>query len=243
MNQPEKKKTGKAGKIVTVLLIILALLLLLSLAALIGLFVAHSQKPAEQPSKGGEVNLAFDGEAERSFTFDNLFPGDTETLTYKVNVDYRGPVAVKFFPKLVLEEEKDEDKYYLEDVMNCRVALPESGGNGEVLYDGPLSGLTEPLSYGLSHSEDSKETLTYEITFSLDTSVGNEYQGKEIRMTLHWEAEAEEAVTPPAEEDKDSLKLVFIITLAVVIPLIILVIVLLILAWKGKKKDKEVKPQ
>ena len=112
------------------------------------------------------------------FNVKNMFPGDSIQHNYRLRVAYRGVVAVKFRAYIKPGYEK------LAEVLKCRVEL-----GGELLYDGLMKDMPSSLNHVLSSKGREVTDLFYEITAYLDTSVGNEYQNKELYADFRWWAE------------------------------------------------------
>lgn len=123
------------------------------------------------------------------FQVNNLFPGDSETKSYHLEVSYRGTVTVHFHADVRSGYEK------LGEVLKCRVVLKNTG---DVLYDGLMGDMPESLEHGLLSGDVTTDQLEYEITAYLDTSVGNEYMNRELVADFRWWAVAE---TEPDDDE------------------------------------------
>ena len=129
-------------------------------------------------AEGGNVTLGlYRGHAEDTIPFQvvNMFPGDTESKQYHLEVSYKGSVTVHFRADVRAGYEK------LAEVLKCKVSL-----NGVQLYDGLMRDMPESLSRALPRSRGTTASLDYDITVYLDTSVGNEYMGKELYADFRW---------------------------------------------------------
>jgi len=126
-------------------------------------------------SKSTEYNVPFNAI--------NMFPGDTETKYFCVQVSYREGITVKFTADVRSGYEK------LAEVLKCKVVLL---GAGKTLYDGLMKDMPESLEHYLYSAEETTSELYYEITAYLDTSVGNEYQNKALAADFHWWVDAED---------------------------------------------------
>lgn len=71
----------------------------------------------------------------------------------------------------------------LSEVLKCRVVLLTTG---QTQYDGLMRDMPESLAYSLSTQEATVSELYYQITVYLDTSVGNEYQNKNLVADFLW---------------------------------------------------------
>jgi len=119
-----------------------------------------------------------------AFQVKNMFPGDSETKTYLVEVSHKGTVTVHFHADIRENSEK------LSEVLNCRLV-----SSGEVLFDGLMREMPERISRVITSSTGQTTQLVYDITVYLDTSVGNEYMGKELTADFRWWVEASENET------------------------------------------------
>lgn len=105
----------------------------------------------------------------------NMFPGDYITKTYQVRVSYNGTIKIYFDADVRRGYEK------LAEVLKCKVVLPDEN---KLLYDGLMSGMPD-VEHQIS-AVNTTEDLKYEISVYLDTSVGNEYQDKELIADFKW---------------------------------------------------------
>lgn len=110
------------------------------------------------------------------FQVNNMFPGDSETKNYYLEVSYKGSVTVHFHADIRSGYEK------LAEVLKCRVSVQ----NGTLLYDGLMRDMPQSISYALPNSKGTTETFVYNITVYLDTSVGNEYMSRELYADFRW---------------------------------------------------------
>ena len=120
------------------------------------------------------------------FNVVNMFPGDTQEEYYCVRVSHKGSITVYFHAAVRPGFEK------LAEVMQCRVELLTTG---ETLYEGLMRDMPEKLSHILPTENDNE--LYYRITAFLDTSVGNEYQNKELIADFNWWVDDEGGLLPP----------------------------------------------
>lgn len=114
------------------------------------------------------------------FTLTNMFPGDSETKPYCVKVSYQGIVTVNFRADIYEGYEK------LAEVLNCRVTV-----EGQTRYDGLMRDMPA-IGYTLSAKRAAAQELDYEIEVYLETSVGNEYQKKQLMADFVWWVEGED---------------------------------------------------
>lgn len=116
-------------------------------------------------------------EDNQPFQVTNMFPGDTETKYYCVKVSHSGDVIVHYRANVRPGYEK------LAEVLRCRVVLLTTG---ETLYDGLMRDMPQSLTHGVKATESTESELYYEIAAYLDTSVGNEYQNKDLIADFNW---------------------------------------------------------
>lgn len=116
-------------------------------------------------------------EDNQPFQVTNMFPGDTETKYYCVSVSHSGDVTVHYRATVRPGYEK------LAEVLRCRVVLLTTG---ETLYDGLMGAMPQSLTHGVKATEQTETELYYEITSYLDTSVGNDYQNKDLVADFRW---------------------------------------------------------
>ena len=122
------------------------------------------------------------------FNAENMFPGDTITQEYCVRVACENDITMQFSIDVHEGYEK------LAEVLYCKVVFLDTG---EVLYDGLMFDATNTFDHDVAGGDDTVD-LKYEITVSLDTSVGNEYQNQKLMADFVWHAEGElEIIEPP----------------------------------------------
>lgn len=156
------------------------------------------------------------------FNVGNMFPGDSDTRYYCVKVTYQNTVNVRFSADIRGGYEK------LAEVLNCKVTLLTTG---QTLYDGLMKNMPESISTSLSSDAQSTDELYYQITAYLDTSVGNEYQNKDLVADFHWWVEETENLEMPETGDNSNL----ILWLGLVMGSALLILLLLLTA---KRKEK-----
>ena len=83
-------------------------------------------------------------------------------------------------------------------MLNIKITLLNTD---EILYEGLLLNIPESLDCYAAASENKESELYYEVTVSLDTSVGNEYQNKELISDFCWWVEDEGGLEPPQTGD------------------------------------------
>lgn len=147
---------------------------------------ASEKKKKSESSSANTVALTLKkhhAEENEPFHASNLFPGDGVEKDYRVKVSYKKSVTVHFR----IDIQKGYEK--LAEVMKCQVI---SGNDGKVLYDGMMKDIPKIDRY-LSTGSQATEDLKYTIKAYLDTSVGNEYQNKELKADFYWWVEGEDA--------------------------------------------------
>ena len=116
-------------------------------------------------------------EENTAFTVGNMFPGDSETKYFCVRVSYHDKITVHYKAAVRPGYEK------LAEVLKVRVKLLTTG---ETMYDGGIADMPESLTHKLASMKSSTDELYYEITAYLDTSVGNDYQNKDLIADFKW---------------------------------------------------------
>lgn len=111
------------------------------------------------------------------FMVTNMFPGDSITKYFCVQVSYQNIVNVHFGTEVQKGYEK------LAEVMNIRIKLLDTN---EVLYDGKVGDMPKSVFHQLKSVDEVTDELYYSITVYLDTSVGNSYQNKKLVMDFQW---------------------------------------------------------
>lgn len=137
-------------------------------------------------------------EDNQPFQAGNMFPGDTETKYYCVKVSHSGDVIVSYRAEVRPGYEK------LAEVLRCRVVLLTTG---EMLYDGLMQDMPESLNYSVKTDKTTESELYYEITAYLDTSVGNEYQNKDLIADFRWWVQDTGNLDPPQTGDDSNIYL------------------------------------
>ena len=116
-------------------------------------------------------------EENTAFAVGNMFPGDSETKYFRVRVSYHDKITVHYKATVRPGYEK------LAEVLKVRVNLLSTG---EMLYDGLMRDMPESLTHKLASKKSITDELYYEITAYLDTSVGNDYQNKDLIADFRW---------------------------------------------------------
>ena len=116
-------------------------------------------------------------EENTPFQVGNMFPGDAEIKYFCVRVSYHDKITVHYKATIRPGYEK------LAEVLKVRVKLLSTG---EMLYDGLMRDMPESLTHKLASKKSTTDELYYEITAYLDTSVGNDYQNKDLIADFRW---------------------------------------------------------
>lgn len=116
-------------------------------------------------------------EENTPFAVGNMFPGDVETKYFRVRVSYHDKITVHYKAAVRPGYEK------LAEVLKVRVNLLSTG---ETMYDGLMRDMPESLAHKLASKKSATDELYYEITAYLDTSVGNDYQNKDLIADFKW---------------------------------------------------------
>ena len=122
------------------------------------------------------------------FNVTNMFPGDSETKYFRVRVSYHDKVTVHY--KATVREGYEK----LAEVLKVKIKLLTTG---ETMYDGLMKDMPASVTYNLASAESTTTELYYEITAYLDTSVGNEYQNKDLVADFSWWVEETGNLEPP----------------------------------------------
>lgn len=134
-----------------------------------------------------------------AFAVGNMFPGDNETKYFRVRVSYHDKITVYYKAAVRHGYEK------LAEVLKVRVKLLSTG---ETLYDGLMRDMPESLTYSLSSPSTATDELYYEISAYLDTSVGNDYQNKDLIADFKWWVEETDNLdAPPKTGDTSNILL------------------------------------
>lgn len=126
--------------------------------------------------------------------FENMFPGDRVSRTYKIKVHRQNVVGLWFF----VEIHDDVQYEKLAEVLMLDLRV-----NGREAYNGLLKDFTGH-NVGLIgfYPDGTDDVLEYEINVYLDTSVGNEYMQKTLKCDYIWQAfENMPQPTPPQPEE------------------------------------------
>ncbi|MBQ9760684.1 MAG: hypothetical protein IJW16_04990 [Clostridia bacterium] len=175
--------------LITVSTIVMAILLVISLYLLAG-----RENPTGSSTIGGSVIPSGPNElisdknedGDVRFVLGNMFPGDRETKKIVIGIEDKGVKALCFGINVAAESAN------FSEVMGITVVA-----GGETLYDGTVKNLPQILR--LEFDGDVEE-IEYEISFYLDTSVGNEYQRATLTLDFDWWVAHTDYVAPPVED-------------------------------------------
>ena len=140
--------------------------------------VTPTQSTTAEAKKAATIELYNkQPEENKAFTVGNMFPGDVETKYFRVRVSYHDKITVHYKATVRPGYEK------LAEVLKVQVKLLSTG---ETMYDGLMRDMPESLTHKLASKKSTTDELYYEITAYLDTSVGNEYQNKDLIADFKW---------------------------------------------------------
>lgn len=159
-----------------------------------------------------------------AFSVGNMFPGDKETGYYRIRVSYHDTVTVHFKAKIRKGYEK------LAEVMKVKIKLLSSN---KVMYNGLMKDMPESVTYKLKSPESTTEELYYEITAYLDTSVGNEYQDRDLIADFKWWVEETGNLDSPKTGDDSHIILWSLAALCSA------ALCILLLVTRKKEEDKQ----
>lgn len=140
--------------------------------------VQPAENSAGKTEKAAAIELYNKQPEENSpFAVSNMFPGDSATKYFRVRVSYHGKITVHYNAAVRPGYEK------LAEVLKLRVKLPSTG---ETVYDGAIADMPESITHEMASAKSTVGELYYEITAYLDTSVGNDYQNKDLIADFKW---------------------------------------------------------
>lgn len=140
--------------------------------------VQPTQSTTAEVKKAATIELHNKQPEENTpFQVGNMFPGDVETKYFLVRVSYHDKITVHYKATVRPGYEK------LAEVLKVRVKLLSTG---ETMYDGLMRDMPESLTHKLASKKSTTDELYYEIAAYLDTSVGNDYQNKDLIADFKW---------------------------------------------------------
>lgn len=164
-------------------------------------------------------------EENTAFAVGNMFPGDAEIKYFRVRVSYHDKITVHYKATVRHGYEK------LAEVLKVRVKLLSTG---EMLYDGLMRDMPESLTHKLASQKPTTDELYYEITAYLDTSVGNDYQNKDLIADFKWWAEETGNLDDSPKTGETSNILLWAVLAACSLSMMILLLVV-----RRRKEDEE----
>ena len=189
-----------------------------------GSAVTPTQSTTAEAKKAATIELYNKQPEENTpFAVGNMFPGDVETKYFRVRVSYHDTITVHYKATVRPGYEK------LAEVLKVRVNLLSTG---EMLYDGLMRDMPESLAHKLASKKSTTDELYYEITAYLDTSVGNDYQNKDLIADFKWWVEETGNLDSP--KTGETVTALLGISLAAAAGL-----VLLLLVARKRKEDNE----
>lgn len=140
--------------------------------------VQPTQSTTAEVKKAATIEL-YNKQPEENTPFQvaNMFPGDAEIKYFCVRVSYHDKITVHYKATVRPGYEK------LAEVLKVRIKLLSTG---ETMYDGLMRDMPESLTHKLASKKSTTDELYYEITAYLDTSVGNDYQNKDLIAEFKW---------------------------------------------------------
>ena len=164
-------------------------------------------------------------EENTPFQVENMFPGDSETKYFRVRVSYHDKITVHYKATVRPGYEK------LAEVLKVRVNLLSTG---ETMYDGLMRDMPESLTHKLASQKSTTDELYYEITAYLDTSVGNDYQNKDLIADFKWWVEETGNLDDSPQTGDTSNILLWAVLAACSLSMMILLLVV-----RMRKEDEE----
>lgn len=160
--------------------------------------------PPQEERQAASIELYASNDSEnKAFAVSNMFPGDEITKYFRVRVKYENQATVRFIATVRSGGEK------LAQVLKIRVVLLSTN---ETLYDGPINDIPENITHTLSGGENE---LYYSVTGYLDTSVGNEYQEKNLVADFEWQVLEKENLQPEITGDVLNIGAIVLLVCAV----------------------------
>ena len=180
---------------------------------------------AKEAKKAASIELYNKQPQENApFKAGNMFPGDSKTKYFRVRVSYHDKITVHYNADIRPGYEK------LAEVLKVRVKLLSTG---ETMYEGLMRDMPESLTYNLASKESVTDELYYEITAYLDTSVGNEYQNKDLIADFKWWVEETGNLDSPQTGDTHGILLWSVLAAGSLGMMILLVVV------RRRKEEEE----
>jgi len=125
------------------------------------------------------------------FHVENMFPGDSVQDRYNVEISYKGDLTLHFTTQVRPGYEK------LAEVLMCSVAVDD-----QPLYQGLVRDVPAQVDHPVSSETRTTETVPYDISVWLETSVGNEYMNQELICDFLWWVDVPDQPVKPDRPDK-----------------------------------------
>lgn len=151
--------------------------------------ITYTAPPAEVFQAANIELFAANDSENKAFEVSNMFPGDEVTKYFRVKVKYKNQATVRFIATVRSGGEK------LAEALKIKVVLLSTN---ETLYDGAIKDIPENITHTLSGGENE---LYFSVTGYLDTSAGNEYQGKKLVADFEWRVLEKENLQPEITGD------------------------------------------
>ncbi len=204
---------------------------LMAVILLAVLLVQGLPTAAQAADTKGKVTLkSSTGAASDNFDSKNAddglwFPGDSITRIYNVHTVHTKATPLYFYVDIT-------DSSELKDVLRMKVVV-----NGTEVFNGVLSDYTTQIVHDLGKRETDTE---YAITLSLDTSIGNPFESKELTADFIWKYETDDGKTETLEPENPKMGDEFPLTLLIVIMVSSLTaLICLFFLWKSRKEEEE----
>ena len=188
--------------------------------------VTPTQSTTAEVKKAATIEL-YNKQPEENTPFQvgNMFPGDSETKYFRVRVSYHDKITVHYKATVRPGYEK------LAEVLKVRIKLLSTG---KTMYDGLMRDMPESLTHKLASKKSTTDELYYEITAYLDTSVGNDYQNKDLIADFKWWVEETGNLDDSPQTGDTSNILLWAVLAACSLSIMILLLVV-----RRRKEDEE----
>ena len=171
---------SKSEIIIKIALVAVIILLIISIGFLVFILTHRDDLSTSSDNvigmKNETIKLEDSEEIEtKRFNVSNMFPGDSVTKSYTIEVLDDKTESVSFHAEI------KSDNASLSDVLYITLTIDDST---HPVFRGTVADIPED---GFP-TELNGETITYHVTVTLDTSAGNECQNGEIVVDLFWGA-------------------------------------------------------
>lgn len=173
-----------------ILSIIIGLMLIFTLSfvtLVVTMFISPNYKTISDEKIEGTDGVVYNSESikinfkdptyNKQIECNNMLPGDSFINYYSVSVAHKDDIILYFNIDYLLDN-------YLSDVLNLEII---DINNNVIVYNGKFNDF-ETVSFYLQNVNKEKinTIVNFSIKYSLDTSVGNEFQNKEIDFDYNW---------------------------------------------------------